>query len=75
MCLCVSWSVRTVCTAVTQAINFVTNPRAKAPAQYKVERATLHIYTYIYIHNYIHTVDVNKMFTKSFTEHVSISDQ
>ena len=23
----------------------------------------------------IHTVDVNKMFTKSFTEHVSISDQ
>ena len=27
---------------VSQAINFVTNPRADAPAQYTVERATLH---------------------------------
>ena len=43
VCLCVSRSVCTVCTAVTQAINFVTNPRADAPAQYTVERAMLHI--------------------------------
>ena len=43
MCLCVSRSVRTVCTAVTQAINFVTNPRADVPARYTVERAKVHL--------------------------------
>ena len=37
-----------------------------------------HTYTHTHTHTYIHTtttVDVNKMFTKSFPEHVSISDQ
>ena len=56
--LCVSRSVRTVCTAVTQAINFVTNSRVDAPARYTVERATLHMHQnyIIYIFNHPTTV-------------------
>ena len=33
-----SRSVRTVCTTVTHSINFVTKPRADAPARCTVER-------------------------------------
>ena len=38
------------CTAVAQAINFVTNPRADAPARYTVERATLQVHIIIEVY-------------------------
>ena len=48
VCLCVSQSVRTACTAVTHSINFVTKPCADAPARCTVERESNATHT-IYI--------------------------